>query len=241
MKKFIELKYVIYRMKIFLANENMSFMEWKYFLSNFATFRQPYKVSKVGVTSHLIECQAVARNFLAFHKVWLIDSFNTWIHQGGQRHCWFSVLPNNREHWSRLGFNTWDVSEVQLANDKATESLTMLLVVVVFKFEASKFISFLFVMAVMKMIMIMMMIMTMMTMMIMMMMMTMSSTMIVMKMLIMMMMRICWELYYCLLFWMARCDVVLSFLRNCLWEIAEPELIFSENKVFYKKQTNCIM
>ena len=30
-KYFSEWKYVIYRMKIFLANENMSFMEWKYF------------------------------------------------------------------------------------------------------------------------------------------------------------------------------------------------------------------
>ena len=77
------------------------------------------------------------------------------------------------------------MSEVQLANDKATESLTMLLVVVVYKFEVSKFISFLFVTAVMKM-------MTMMTTMTIMMMM-MSSTVIVMKMLIMMMtmMRIC--------------------------------------------------
>ena len=68
------------------------------------------------------------------------------------------------------------MSEVQLANDKATESLTMLLVVVVYKFEASKFISFLFVTAVMKM----------MTTMTIMMMMT-SLTVIVMKMLIMMM------------------------------------------------------
>ena len=42
---FREWKYVIYRMKIFLANENMSFIEWKYFLSNFATFRQPYYMS----------------------------------------------------------------------------------------------------------------------------------------------------------------------------------------------------
>ena len=38
---FIKWKYVIYRMKIFIANENMSFIEWKYILSNFATFRQP--------------------------------------------------------------------------------------------------------------------------------------------------------------------------------------------------------
>ena len=60
------------------------------------------------------------------------------------------------------------MSEVQLANSKATESLTRLLVVVVvFKFEASNFISSLFVTAVMKMMMmVMMMMMMMMTMMI---------------------------------------------------------------------------
>ena len=176
----------------------------------------------------------MARYFLAFHQVWLIGSWNLRIYLGGQRHCWYSALFKNRKHWSRPGFKTWVVSEVQLANSKATESLTRLLVVVVvFKFEASNFISSLFVTAVMKMMMMTIMMMRMM-----------STTVIVTKMMMMMTMvmrmRICWELYYCLLFWMARCDFVLiseqlSFLTNWLWETEEPVLIF------FKKQTTCII
>lgn len=76
------------------------------------------------------------------------------------------------------------MSEVQLANSKAIESLTRLLVVVVFKFEASNFISSLFVTAVMKMMMMTIMMMRMM-----------STTVIVTKMMMMMTMvmrmRIC--------------------------------------------------
>lgn len=76
-----------------------------------------------------------------------------------------------------------ELSEVQLANSKAMESLTRLLVVMVFKFEASNFFSSLFVTAVMKM------------MMTIMMMRMMSTTVIVTKMMMMMTMvmrmRIC--------------------------------------------------
>ena len=40
-------------------------------------------------TAHFIEGQVVARYLLAFHQVWLIDSWNPWIYLGGQRHCWY--------------------------------------------------------------------------------------------------------------------------------------------------------
>ena len=57
-----------------LSNENMSFIEWQYFLSNFATFRQPY-TSKAEFVNFGLDFGDLFRTLLCW-KPKLLNNLN---------------------------------------------------------------------------------------------------------------------------------------------------------------------